>query len=352
MDTYRVFISYSHDDKEQVEKIVNILESNGLKPMWDQNFLYGQGFHEQIKNYIAHAHVFMPFITDASSQKGWVHQEIGYAMALNVPVLPITKDRIPGEMIQQLLAVQLSGDSEILKKQLSKEVFAQLVERAQKTCKPLFECAEYREDRTPMMIEYSTKIIELGYYGEVLQKGGLTSFHIPNQPVSHPDWKRRYGRLFSEHRCMQQREERQILEMHAKNCGCRLIIYPYLTYKIYGSEARKTRIRNLIEFLKSMEYIDEKVKVAISKPKSKEHYLTIVGDWFAAESVSSTMGEGIRQTIFTRHAPSVRNRIDLFDQEFNFLLEEQKDKNISSREYAINELKILAGLEKNKDNKI
>ena len=95
------------------------------------------------------------------------------------------------------------------------------------------------------------------------------------------------------------------------------------------------------------------MKVAISKPKSKEHYLTIVGDWFAAESVSSTMGEGIRQTIFTRHAPSVRSRIDLFDQEFNLLLEEQKDKGISSREYAINELnQILALLEeKVKKNK-
>ena len=154
-----------------------------------------------------------------------------------------------------------------------------------------------------MMIEYSTKIIRIGVLWRSAPKGRTDIVSYTKSACVTSDWKLRYGRLFSEHRCMQQREERQILEMHAKNCGCRLIINPYLTYKIYGREARKTRIRNLIEFLKSMESIDEKVKVAISKPKSKEHYLTIVGDWFAAESVSSTMGEGIRQTIFTPPCP-------------------------------------------------
>lgn len=363
MDTYRVFISYSHDDKAFVENnIVKVLEENGLIPMWDANFSPGGGFHEQIKNFIAHAHVFMPLITKASIERGWwVNQEIGYAMGLNIPVLPVTQGQKPSAMIQQLHAMELSRNYETLKKQLSKEGFAKLVDEAQEKCKPLFECAEYREDRTPMMIEYCSKVIELveliksrnvnesRFWGGVRQKGGLTSFHIPDKPMSHPDWKLRYGPLFSEHRCLQQRKERQVLEKLAKEGGCKFIIYPYLSFKPNGPQARKARLRNLIEFLASIE--NDKVEVAISKPDAKEHYLTIVGDWFAAEAVSSTMGEGIRQTIFTRYAPSVQNRIKSFDDEFKQLLVEQKDKNISSREYAINELKILAGLEKNKDNK-
>lgn len=81
MNTYRVFISHSHEDLEKVENIVKALKENGLTPMWDKNFRYGQGFHEQIKNFISHAHVFMPFITEAFSKRGWVHQETGYAMA-------------------------------------------------------------------------------------------------------------------------------------------------------------------------------------------------------------------------------------------------------------------------------
>ncbi len=348
MDTYRVFISYSHDDKEQVEKIVNVLKSNGLTPMWDKNFLYGHGFHEQIKNYITHAHVFVPFITKNSSDRGWVHQEIGYAMALNVPVLPVTKDQVPGEMLQQLLAVQLSEDSEILKNQLSKKVFAQLVERAQKTCKPLFECAEHHEDRTQMMVDYANTVLEIGYPGEVLQKGALSSFHIPDKPINHQTWKERYGKYpVSDFRCRLLWEERKVLEKHAKEAGCKLIIDPFLSYKKYGPNAKKARLNGILDFLKKMP--DSKVTIAIEKNISEGQNLTIVGDWFMAESISATLGVGYRQTIFTRHAPSVRSRIELFNQELESLLDKQNLKASSTRKDAISTInKILAGLEKNK----
>lgn len=63
-----------------------ILEQNGLTPVWDRSFSFGYGFHEQIENYIAHAHVFIPVITAESNKRGWVHQEIGYAKALHVPI--------------------------------------------------------------------------------------------------------------------------------------------------------------------------------------------------------------------------------------------------------------------------
>ncbi len=92
---YRVFLSYSHQDLKLVTVIEAVLKRNGLSPMWDEHFLYGQGFHEQIKNFIAHAHVFLPILTPTASHRNWVHQEIGYAMALNVPVLPVTIGEIP-----------------------------------------------------------------------------------------------------------------------------------------------------------------------------------------------------------------------------------------------------------------
>ena len=87
--TYRIFISYSHEDRRLARILANILEENGLIPMWDENFTWGHGFPEQIKNFISHAHVFVPIVTKASSKRGWVHQEIGYARALNIPILPI-----------------------------------------------------------------------------------------------------------------------------------------------------------------------------------------------------------------------------------------------------------------------
>jgi hypothetical protein len=112
---YRVFISYSHQDVEIVRVLEEILRNNGFDPMWDQYFAFGQGFHEQIRNFIAHAHVFLPVLTETSDQRKWVHQEIGYAMAMNVPVLPVAistpeKEALPGEMIQHLHAIRIVPD--------------------------------------------------------------------------------------------------------------------------------------------------------------------------------------------------------------------------------------------------
>ena len=84
---YRVFISYSHDDLPLVRTLTGILKSFA-EPMWDENFLYGHGFHDQIRMFIAHSHVFLPVITESSSRRGWVHQEIGYAMGMRVPIIP------------------------------------------------------------------------------------------------------------------------------------------------------------------------------------------------------------------------------------------------------------------------
>jgi hypothetical protein len=65
----------------------------------------------------------------------------------------------------------------------------------------------------------------------------------------------------------------------------------------------------------------------------------MVGDWFLAEAVAATVGTGYRQTVFTRHAPTVRSRLESFDQEFSELLEESDVDPSSSKDAAIDLLK-------------
>ena len=340
MSIYRIFISYSHEDQEVAGKLVKILEENGLIPMWDRDFITGDGFPEQIKNFIAHAHVFVPLITEASSKRGWVHQEIGYAMALNVPILPVTLDKVPGEMLQLKLAISWTDDAESMKKSLSLEKFAHLVASAQGKSPALFECAELHEHRTQMMNEYANRVLEIGFYGHVRQQGALSSFHLPDKPVSDPIWKERYGSFeASEFRCQLLLEERLVLEKHARDSGCSLIINPYLKFEKYGKQARMSRLKTLLNFLTSMP--DDKVRVAITKKIPRDLSLTIVGDWFIAESVSASPGKGYRQTIFTRHAPTVHRKIELFDREFDNIQQAQPHQTVSSRESAINEIKKL-----------
>ncbi len=135
------------------------------------------------------------------------------------------------------------------------------------------------------------------------------------------------------------REERLALTKHQQKSGCRLIIKPSLEYPEYGHPARLVRLRSLVSFLKGT--TDELAQVAINEQMSPEENVTIVGDWFAAESVSARIGHGYRQTIFTCHAPSMRSRIELFDQEFDEQLAVADWRPESSRQSAIEYLKRL-----------
>ena len=341
---YRVFISYSHEDMKLVEQITTILKENNLQPMLDKSFASGIGFTDQIKNFITHAHIFMPLITKESSNRGWVHQEIGYAMALNIPVLPVCQAQLPGQMIRHLQAIRWENTRNWRRansEKFSKQKLESLVLRAQQDTRPLFEAAEYQEDRTAMMIEYSQKVIALGLHGHVRQKSGLGSFNIPAKPIADAAWSRRYGDFQpSQYRLRLQFQERLTLEEHARKAGCSLIIDPTYSYDKYGSEAKIARLNELLAFLHSMP--DDKVKVALITDTQPSDSLTIVGDWFLAESVSATIGKGIRQTIFTRHAPSIKSKLDMFDKELEILIKEQSVDFESSRNFAIERLSKIA----------
>jgi hypothetical protein len=319
-DSYRVFVSYSHGDRDHAETVVDILESNGLRVLWDKHFKYGHGFQKEIRTFIAHAHAFLPLITPGASQRGWVHQEIGYAMALNVPILPVTVDiPRPGEMLADLHAIQVGVDLNGLETELSKKTVADLVAEFRDTKFAQFESAELPEDRARMLAEYTEQAFKLnGGPSLVRQKGALSSFHIPNVPINDAEWRDRWGEVpRSEFLRKQQLRERKAFQRHAEGCGCRIMIDPLISYKAQGPAARLARLTTLLRFL---ENADDNTHVAIFEEKQYRGNLTIVGDWFAAESVSVSSSKGYRQTIFTRHAPSMVTRIQEFDDEFKIRL--------------------------------
>jgi hypothetical protein len=342
---YRVFLSYSRQDLGLVHTIVEGIKDI-VMPMWDRNFRFGHGFHEQIKLFIAHSHVFLPVITRSSSTRGWVHQEIGYAMALNIPVLPITvgEEVLPSEMIQMLQPVHL-GESprkwpEELRAQLTTDVLQQLVRDFSDQQFATFQCAEDNEDRAQLLVRYCDDVRRLGYHGLVRQAGALSSFHIPTEPISHPIWRERCGPVTrGPFHCRWQREERFALERHARECGCKIIINPSLSYEPFGLNARIRRLECLLRFLVSMP--SSQCQVAINDVLPTERNVTIIGDWFAAEAVSAQIGRGYSQTIFTRHAPSVERKIELFDQEFEEVLRDNKWTAKNSRQRAAGRLQPL-----------
>ena len=285
----RVFISYSHKDAILAEKIVNALIANGLTPMWDKNFLFGFGFHSMIKAFISHSHVFLPIITESSNFRGWVHQEIGYAVGLNIPVLPVAVGELPQEMIYELHALKLSDDiketDEELKILFSKSKFESLIAKYLKSTHGLFECAERHEERSMMMVEYAEEVLSLNNYGLIRQKGGLSSFHIPDKIISDPVWEERYGNYTkSPFQSDILRNERVALTKHAEKAGCKLIISDgkYIENefsnlgRLRSLIARKSRLESLKTFLESMP--QEKVEIVIKEDLDSDQNVTIVGD--------------------------------------------------------------------------
>lgn len=267
-------------------------------------------------------------------------------MALNIPMLPVAVGRLPGEMIQQIHAIQLrdSDDMGPLKKPLSREDIANLVSRYSSTSFASFQCAEFSEDRATMMAKYCNDVKTLGVYDFFRQKGALSSLHIPDKVITNPIWKARGGGIDrGQFHYRLQREERLAIEAHARSAGCKLIINPYIRYEKYGENARIIRLECLLEFLESMP--DFKCQVAFKPDMYHSESLTILGDWFLAESVSSRIGQGYRQTIFSTHAPSMLSRIEAFDQEFNELLDASGWSAETSRTEAISQIKeIIAEL--------
>ena len=256
----------------------------------------------------------MPLITAHAAQRPWVHQETGYAMALNIPVLPVAVDTVPGEMAAQLQAIVVKAD-------LSD--FAACLEAADlKTvvCAPpanplnMIEVTTWSERRTQLLAGYAQTVTELGAAGRVRQRAALSSFSIPDKGLDHILWRLREGTVTrTSYQRHGQREERRALERHAVKAGCDLIIDPTFSLARHGEEATKARLWIVCLFLETMP--DDKVRIVLS-PRAREGNLTIVGDWFSAESMSAHPSEGHRQTVFSWHAPSVLQTLWGFDEDF------------------------------------
>lgn len=314
---FRVFISYSHADIEIVRKMAALLEEMGLHPLWDRDIHPGTPFTDTIKELIARSHIFIPLITENSHHRPWVHQETGFATALNLPIVPIAIDKnLPSEMIASLHAISVDADLNDLPDRLREVNLGQLVLPEPKKPHGVIEIAEWPEVRTEFLTRYAKWVIELGVYGHVRHRGILSSFSIPDKDMDDPVWKV-WGKdtAQSDYLFILQREERRLLEQHTREAGCSLLIDPTTTLTVRGAEVRKSRLTTLLEFISAVPA--DKLHIVMST-KARQGNIVMVGDYFVAESAAPRPG-GYVQTIFNTHPPTVLQKIRRFDQEFEDL---------------------------------
>ena len=340
---YRVFICYSREDAPLESELRRHLIAIGINPMSDVDIPAGVPFPEEIKAKIGFAHVFIPLLTDKSSGRPWVNQEIGYAMALGVPIIPLAVGKLPvAGMTERLQARILDQDLGNLGKMLTIETIREVVDRAighyedgtssfPVTCGSAYQIYQ----RSQMLVNYARSVQRLHHSGRVRQLVAFGSFTIPDKDPSHEDWDRRDGkrkRLPDLREWL--RQEREVMEEHARDAGCELILDPYVAYSItdeLGVEAAIARLEFLLDFIDHMP--DDKINVAIDRGRIKGS-LFAVGDWFAAEAVVSIVsptGGGYEHTIFTRHAPTVMKLTQAFDRRLRGLLPKDPQSGASTR---------------------
>ncbi len=342
MSKPRAFISYSHENGDAFEAIRVALESRGLIPWSDCDLTpHLAGFTEQIKSYIAHSHVFLPILTPESHARGWVHQEIGFAVAMKVPVVPICIGSLPDGMIQMSQAVVLNSLADGLEKKLGRVRFEDLVAEAGLHWQPPSESALEIEDRALLLERYADEARRFIGHQCVRQAGGFSSFSLPDESSGHAHWIARWAdKPRGANTATLLRRERRALEAHAKVGGCKLVVSLGTDIdQYYGLGAKHARFSIFLDFLERLQLAPGLVQVVLLE-KYPPHSLLTVGDWFVAESRAGRFGRGFQQTLFTAHAPSVTRQVEEFDHDMRGWLDAQGTSAEDSREWAIQRLRV------------
>ena len=377
---YRVFISYSHQDRELATRLEKHLRSEGLFPITDHEIRVGEAFSEEIREMIECSHVFMPLVTPSANERLWVQQEIGYAAALHVPVCPVAVGNLPSGMAEHIQGIHIAGDGQqrpdddtvmdMVEQRLTFAMINDLVRRARgKARQGRYDCALFWNERQELLVS----LTEAAYRGgcklvrsrekgrqpdpgvwRLRQSTAFGSFSIPDDGIYSPRWfDRDPNRYRSPHDRRLLRRERQVMEAYTKCFGCDLILDPRINLKKgpetsaaeildairpaaggtggstgietdgksvfkYAASRTALRVSLLMSFLE--EHIEnDRVRVVIpAMPGQLYTNLIIVGDWFASEAVVPYYaGGGYERTMFTRHAPTVLNMIARFNQDFD-----------------------------------
>ena len=128
MDNIKIFLSYSHCDKEIATSLKVFLTDNGFDILWDEDLLIiGEDFNQKLKRALAESDIFLPIISDEYNSSKFAqiefHTAIGYCTNENHPLIVpyiIYGTKIPVDIANRLYIV----GTENIKADLSKILYA------------------------------------------------------------------------------------------------------------------------------------------------------------------------------------------------------------------------------------
>ncbi|MGH7596877.1 MAG: toll/interleukin-1 receptor domain-containing protein [bacterium] len=99
--TYDIFISYPHKEREWVRRFVEALENHNLKVWFDEKIILpGESFVEKLREGLPNSNTMVYIVTPEVINSRWALMELGGALGLKKPVIPIVSEDVPvGELV-------------------------------------------------------------------------------------------------------------------------------------------------------------------------------------------------------------------------------------------------------------
>ena len=88
-----IFISYAREDRDRVEPLVELFESNGLSVWWDREIIPGSTFENVIDDAILKARLVVVVWTEISVKSEWVQAEASDGLERDI-LIPIMLDEV------------------------------------------------------------------------------------------------------------------------------------------------------------------------------------------------------------------------------------------------------------------
>ncbi len=98
---YDIFLSHArkHDDNEWVKRLADALSERGVEVWYDEKIKPGDSLSEKIEEGLRQSRRIAFIVTPATARSNWMAFELGAALALNKPLIPIVAEDTPLEDI-------------------------------------------------------------------------------------------------------------------------------------------------------------------------------------------------------------------------------------------------------------
>lgn len=89
-----VFFSYSHSDREIVERIIIGLKQNMCRIWYDEGLSPGESWNDDLAEHLKNAEIVVIMLTQNSISSRYVKAEINYAISKDIKILPVFLEQI------------------------------------------------------------------------------------------------------------------------------------------------------------------------------------------------------------------------------------------------------------------